>query len=247
MSTQVQTSAPGIFLCYSLFGMNSSIALDALVHEANRLSQEADGLSETEWDRPTRCEPWSVRELLGHIRVVLAWVPEMLAAPAPEAADIDAVEYYRPDARFSEQTNTARIELARDYANQHVTGASLVKDFTATWQRVEEMSRQESAGRVVRTRHGDAMLLSDFLLTRVVEVAVHGLDLADALERDPWLTPEAGSVLLDLLAGPDHIPAIEALEWDPEVFLRKATGRADLTDEERAEVTRLGVQWLTLG
>ncbi|MEU2020510.1 hypothetical protein ABZ541_31210, partial [Micromonospora sediminicola] len=29
----------------------------------------------------------------------------------------------------------------------------------------------------------------EFLRTRVVEVAVHGLDLADALDRSPWTTP----------------------------------------------------------
>ncbi|EFL12981.1 predicted protein [Streptomyces sp. C] len=31
--------------------------------------------------------------------------------------------------------------------------------------------------------------VSQFLVTRVVEVAVHGLDLAEGLGRDPWLTP----------------------------------------------------------
>ncbi|WP_323187142.1 hypothetical protein [Streptomyces sp. NBC_00365] len=35
------------------------------------------------------------------------------------------------------------------------------------------------------------MLLSEFLLTRVVEVAVHGLDLADALGREPVTREEA--------------------------------------------------------
>ena len=53
--------------------------------------------------------------------------------------------------------------------------------------------RHERAGRIVQTRHGDAMLLTDFLTTRVVELAVHGLDVADVLEQQPWLTaPAAG-------------------------------------------------------
>jgi hypothetical protein len=57
---------------------------------------------------------------------------------------------------------------------------------------VDRLCRAEPEGHVVRTRHSDPMLLSEFLLTRVVEVAVHGLDLADALSasrspgRKPW-------------------------------------------------------------
>ncbi|MFI8504487.1 hypothetical protein ACIGFK_39190 [Streptomyces sp. NPDC085524] len=54
---------------------------------------------------------------------------------------------------------------------------------------ITDLTRKESERRVVRTRHGDAMLLADFMLTRVFEVAVHGSDLADALGREP-LEPE---------------------------------------------------------
>jgi hypothetical protein len=60
-----------------------------------------------------------------------------------------------------------------------------------TWQQVDRLCRAEPEGRVVRTRHSDPMLLSEFLLTRVVEVAVHGLDLADALGREPVTREEA--------------------------------------------------------
>ncbi|MDV7214910.1 maleylpyruvate isomerase N-terminal domain-containing protein [Streptomyces prunicolor] len=66
--------------------------------------------------------------------------------------------------------------------------AALINDFNATWQQVDRLCRAEPEGRVVRTRHGDPMLLSEFLLTRVVEGAVHGLDLADALRHEPWPT-----------------------------------------------------------
>jgi hypothetical protein len=60
----------------------------------------------------------------------------------------------------------------------------LANDFAATWQRVDQLCRAEPEDRVVRAGHGDAMLLSQFLVTRVVEVAVHGLDLAEALEHE---------------------------------------------------------------
>src|ERR1700761_457645 len=105
----------------------------------------------------------------------------MLTAVEPDRADVSAIEYYRPDDRFATQTNAARIGLAQDYAARLGNGAALVEDFTATWQMVVRQCSAEREDRVVRTRHGDAMFLSQFLLTRVVEIAVHGLDMADAL------------------------------------------------------------------
>ena len=91
------------------------------------------------------------------------------------------------------------------------------------------------------------MLLSEFLLTRVVEVAVHGLDLADALGREPWLTSQAADLVQDLLLGPDGAAALEKLGWGQLRFLRKATGREPITREEALDVSRLGIRWLTLG
>jgi hypothetical protein len=93
----------------------------------------------------------------------------------------------------------------------------------------------------------DAMLLSEFLLTRLVEVAVHGLDLADALGREPWLTWAAGELIVGLLVGPDQAGMVRELGWDTAKFVRKATGREPLEGQEAIHVERLGLQWLTLG
>ena len=243
--------------------------LDAFRLEAHGLSQAVAGLSEDEWDLPTRCAPWSVRELVGHIRVVIAWLPGMLSAPQPEAAEVSAAEYYRPDNRFAPQTNAARIGLAQQHAAGQVSGPALAADFAETWQRVDRLCHAEPPVRVVLTRHGDAMLLSEFLVTRVVEIAVHGLDVADALGREPWLTPQAGEFVLELLLGPGHrelpggadtnehmapLPpqdvvrlALGELGWDRPRLLRKATGREPLDIAEAARVERLGIRWLTLG
>lgn len=200
------------------------------------------GLSEAEWDLPTRCTPWTVRELLGHVCVVIDWLPGMLEAPAPDEPTISAAEYYRPDDRFSPQTNDARIALGQNRAAGDIAG-----DFAATWRRVDELCRSQPVDRTVRTRHGDAMLLSEFLLTRVVEIAVHGLDLADALGRDTWLTRSAGDAVTELLLGAEWAEAIGEMGWSQARFLRKATGREPLDAVETAAVERLGIRWLALG
>src|SRR4051812_20755165 len=87
---------------------------EAFRAEARALSATMATLSEVEWDRPTRCAPWNVRELLGHIRVAIGWLAGMLAQPPPATADVSAVDYYRPDQRFSAASNATRVDLARE-------------------------------------------------------------------------------------------------------------------------------------
>ncbi|MFB7512756.1 maleylpyruvate isomerase family mycothiol-dependent enzyme [Streptomyces sp. NPDC056144] len=228
--------------------MGHDQVLEAFRRECEALGDSVTGLTKAEWDLPTRCTPWTVRDLLGHVCVVIDWLPAMLDAPAPDEAEISAVRYYRPDDRFSPQTNDKRIALAQDRgAGLASSFASSSEDFDATWRRADRLCRAEPGGRTVRTRHGDAMLLSEFLLTRVVEVAVHGLDLADALGREAWLTPVAGDAVTELLLGAEHVPAIDELGWSRARFLRKATGREPLEEAEAATVERLGIRWLALG
>lgn len=219
--------------------------LDVFDAEAAALGRAVAGVEDTEWDRGTRCAPWSVRELLGHVCVVLGWVPGMLAEPAPERAEIDAAGYYRPDHRFDASTNAARIALGRERLAGLDPGA-LPAAFASVWQDVVRCCRREPGDRVVRTRHGDAMLLADFLRTRVVELAVHGLDLADALGRESWLTGPAADLVLALLLGADAERAA-GLGWSRALLLRGATGRAVLSAAEADRLAGLGLRRLTLG
>lgn len=224
--------------------MDHNLVRQAFRSESEALAEAMTEVSDAEWDLQTRCAPWSVRELLGHVSTAVDRIPGMLEAVAPGTAEISAAAYYRPDDRFSPQANDARIALGRQRAAQ---SADLAGDFTAIWRRADRLVADEPADRTVRTRHGDAMLLSDFLLTRVVELAVHGLDLSDALGRDPWLTAQAGEAVIELLLGSDHEAAIRRLGWEQPYFLRKATGREPLEAAESAQIERLGIQWLTLG
>ena len=210
--------------------------MDAFESEATALTRALATLPDAAWSRPTRCKPWDVRDLLAHVHVAVARVPGMLAAVAPERASVSAVDYYRPDARFSDATNAARVAAAQAEAAAR-PGPQVLAAFAESWPRVATLCRAEPPDRVVRTRHGDPMLLGDFLTTRVVELAVHGLDLADALAVPAWLTPQAAGVLQELLLGPGRTAP------DPEHFLRAATGRADDPDL----LARLAPRRLALG
>jgi uncharacterized protein (TIGR03083 family) len=211
---------------------------EAFRAECERLTAALRGLSPADFDRPTRCTPWTVAELLAHVRTATGRLITMLAEPAPATVDRDAAGYYRPDL-FAESVNDSRIDRAQQEAAA-VTGPELVEDFNATWRAVQAQVSASDPGRLVRTRHGDGMRLYDFLATRVVEVGVHGLDLADALGAEPWTTDPAVELICSLL-GP------ERFGWEPITHVRKATGRLPLSASERAAVDRLGVRWLPLG
>ena len=227
--------------------MDLGRVLDGFAGECEALGRGLEGVAETDWERPTRCDPWTVRELVGHVCVVLGWLPGMLDAEAPRQPEVSPAEYYRPDHRFDAATNATRIDLGRRRVEEVPAGA-LAAEFTKVWSDVETCCRPEPDDRVVRTRHGDAMLLSDFLVTRVVEVAVHGLDLADALAIEPWLTPAAGDVVLGLLLGGVAGAArVNELGWSQARALRKTTGREALTAEEPERLDQLGIRWLALG
>jgi uncharacterized protein (TIGR03083 family) len=197
------------------------------------------------WDTPTRCDPWTVRDVVGHVITVLARTPGMIAAPAPAWSDTTATGYYRADDRFSPVANADRVRTARERAVAEP--ASLIRELTDTCLAVTTLSSGQPTDRVVLTRHGDAMLLSQFLTTRVVELAIHGLDIADAIPRQPWLTAAAANHLEQLLFGPAWRSAVAATGWEPDVLLRKATGRAPVSDEESAQLDRLGIRRLALG
>ncbi|MFG2058999.1 maleylpyruvate isomerase N-terminal domain-containing protein [Micromonospora sp. NPDC048930] len=210
--------------------------------ECARLEEVLRGLTEADLDRPTPCPPWALRDLLAHVSTGAGRLVGMLAAPAPERAEVDAAGYFGA-AKFAPEVDRDRIDSARRQAREPAGVPAVVEGFARAWRAADAAVAAQPSGRLVRTRHGDAMTLTEFLRTRVVEVGVHGLDLADALDRRPWLTPTAARVVADLLA--DRRPA--GLGWDDLTLVRKATGRSPLTDRERALVAESGFRWLSFG
>ncbi|MFC7217561.1 maleylpyruvate isomerase N-terminal domain-containing protein [Streptomyces polyrhachis] len=225
--------------------MDHHRVLDAFAAEAGQLTDALGDLAREDWARPTGCAPWSVAELLSHVRMTAARLPVMLARrPVPARAEVSARGYYRPDERFSPATDAVRIASAQEEAAEH---PDQVRAFEEVWREAYALCAAEPAERVVTTRHGDAMLLDDFLVTRVVELAVHGLDLALALERPAWTTPQGAGVVEELLLGSPAPQGVPELGWDRALFLRKATGREPVGAEESVRLEALGVHWLTLG
>ncbi|WP_230686406.1 maleylpyruvate isomerase N-terminal domain-containing protein [Catellatospora vulcania] len=197
-------------------------------------------------DRPTCCPPWTVRGEFAHAAIALSRTLEMLDAPAPPGPPIDAARYYSPDERFSPPADRQRVDTAQEFAEQR-TPAVLIDWFEQLAAQVVARVAGTPGSRLVTTRHGDPMRLTDFQVTRVVELAVHGLDLADALGVAPWLTPQAAGVVEGLLFGLSAPRAAREPGVDRAALLRRATGRTALSAAEHTRLQKLGITWLTLG
>lgn len=207
-----------------------SEVVDVLAEDCRRVSDLLLGLSEDEFARPTRCEPWDVKELAAHLYRSLFRIPTMLDSPPPPAADRDSVTYWRS---YDVPSDAPVIAAhARETAATYETGGDLARAFEELCRDAVELARSTDPGRLVHAWWGPNLRLDEFLETRVLEVVVHGLDMTHALDRHPIASDEGlarvRATLEGLIGGhaPDTWTALELVE--------KGTGRAPLTasDEE---------------
>ena len=213
------------------FGGTGEQALIALERECTLVSRAVEGLPDDVFARPTRLALWNVKELLGHLWRDLDRLRVGISAPVASEADTTAVSYWRtydPDDR-----GPAIAERARETAGAFRTGAGLARSFEENWRQGIVLARGEPPERLIVTWE-PMMRLDEFVATRVLEVAVHGLDLADALDRDPWITPEATRITRAILVGLLGTEPPSSLAWEDITFIETGTGRRTLTDTDRA-------------
>lgn len=211
--------------------MEFGALLETLDEESRRSIDAARRLPDQAFALPPRCPPWDVRVLVGHMVRDLDRLLTYLADPAPDAATRDAVTYFRS---YDPRAEGPRITAdSVDVADRYGTPAELVDGFESTLRRCLEEAGREDPTRVLGTRL-TTIRLDEFLKTRILEIGVHGMDLAAALGREPWLTSAAASVVLSSLMGLFGRDPASALAWSDVTFIETATGRRPLTDAERA-------------
>ena len=216
------------------FGRSFEDAVSALELECARCHAAVDGLPTEGFDRPTRCPGWSVRILLGHLWRDVDRVCAALSQPEPATVTADAVSYWRT---YDPAAAAAGVsERAVEASSSFVSERELASAFAERARECVAAARAAGGGRVVSVRTA-SLSLEEYVATRVVEAVIHGLDLARALDRDPWTTPLgadiASAVLGGLLPKGSRRPAI-----DDVAFLEAATGRLPLSDELRAAFGR---------
>jgi hypothetical protein len=78
-----------------------------------------------------------------------------------------------------------------------------------------------------------AMRLADWTVTRVISIAAHGVDVALTLQRTPWTTSSALTVMRGVFLSLLDAELPKRLCWDDQLLLEAATGRRALSDQDR--------------
>jgi uncharacterized protein (TIGR03083 family) len=207
-------------------------------------------------NRPTRLGDWNVRQLVAHISQALKTLPMRLDEPVPDGAPLNLVKWVG-----MARTAAAVVEAAAKEYAQEVLGGSpeeVAKEFEQVADElIEALARPEVAaeGRRFAGFLGP-ILLTDELVTRLVETVVHADDLAHALGlADFPHAKQAVAAVTRLLAdsfaaqvpggavelrippyavvqavpGPEHTRGTPSnvVETDPLNWIRLATGRID--------------------
>ena len=82
----------------------------------------------------------------------------------------------------------------------------------------------------------------------VLELAVHGLDLAAALDREPWMTAPAADVTEELLLPGAAAAGLRAAAgWDQVTLIAALTGRRRVTSAQARLIASSGAGRLALG
>ena len=171
---------------------------------------------------PVGLGDWTVRELVAHLGLGIG-LSRYVAAAEPGAVPLSLGEYVRAYPPASEQIAEMTREISRRF------GDDLVGGFRRTAAEAFE-AIDAIPGEVFQARRGP-ISREDYLLTRLLELVVHGDDLQRALGRsDAPLLPPAVSAVSDALAAAyvERVgtrPSGAGLEW-----IRRAAGRVSDDD-----------------
>lgn len=186
---------------------------------ARAFADLVDDVPDRAWSLPA-LGVWDVRALVGHTCRALTRVVDYLDRPADTIACTTAAEY------FVTALGRADERLHADVAERGVAAGNALGDDPAAAVRRQLAAVEDALGRaddpVVSTFAG-GMRLGVYLETRVFELTVHTLDLADALDRDPDLPPEALELTLHTLL------AVGVLAGRAPEVIRLLTGRRGST------------------
>ena len=172
------------------------------------------GVDDHQWDLPAVGE-WNVRELVAHGARAFKTVAEYVEGEVKDPTRIDtAAQYFR--IVLAEQT--PHIHIANRARAEAATESDWVNATDRQWAAAELVVSNVAPDTDLHLFVGE-MPLGQYLATRVVELVVHGTDLAEAIGI-PSPPPRSGArvaveVLLDLSTADDTAS-----------ILRLLTGRA---------------------
>jgi hypothetical protein len=168
--------------------------------EAARATAELLGRRELgdRWEEDSALAGFTIGGLAGHLaRGVLTpyWYLDM---PEPEPPVITASEYYAGLSGGDPESEQNQQVLARGAETAKGGWARLYLDVGRAADRLAERLADEPETHRIPAQ-GKALLVDEYLRTRVVELVVHLEDLTRSLGLPPYDLPDAGRLAVDVL------------------------------------------------
>jgi hypothetical protein len=210
-------------------------AVRTLEVELRGVEQAFRDLTAGQWQTPTKLQPlddtkphWTVFELAGHFDISIGLTLMLMAEPQSGQVGRDRTSFF-----IFPRSEVAPVVY--DYAYKMVEGKTpqqmpdvLHETFTKTIEGARAMAPD-----TVGPGYYALMRLDEFVASRVVEAVVHGLDLTDAVGRDPIATADGvamtAAIMDDLLAR-RTVAGRPADLADDLAWVRAASGRGDHPD-----------------
>ncbi|AOR30131.1 hypothetical protein BFF78_02750 [Streptomyces fodineus] len=188
------------------------------------------GLGDEESWLPTACTGWAVRDLVFHCLTDAQRALVALHTPAREPVDRDAVTYWR-DWRPDTVGAANGRRWVRVNASMFLDFGQLQGLYLETLAAAVRAAEAADPAQPVGTQ-GHVLTAGDLLTTLAVEATVHHLDLTVRLPHAPGPAPEGFAAVRATLDGLLGRPALP--QWSDAHYARVGTGRAALTEAERA-------------
>lgn len=205
----------------------------ALVDECDRFAEATAAMSDAQLSTPTRCHPWTTIGVVAHVHVGLGRLARMLNEDVAERPDPDPLVYFRGAGAPDRRRDDVRQRAVAECLQQFSSARALIEDFASASATVARRAAREPMDRPVRAHWGPVLRLGDYLPTRILEVGVHGMDIADAIGRGPWLAPTSSKVISRIVKALLGADLPNELGWSDEQLIRVATGRRSLSEAER--------------
>ncbi|MFE9677820.1 sterol carrier family protein [Streptomyces sp. NPDC006259] len=231
----------------------------AVLAQLGNVREAVRTLAPEQFALPTRLGEWTVRELVAHVGMAVTAVGRSLDLPEPAKADATLLDWPFATSASASAIDAFTRRLSADHPD-------LDAYLTAVEQGLVEQLDAHPGSRLLETNAG-ALPLSDYLVTRAVELVVHTDDLNAAvpgldIPQDRQALAAATRLLADALAvrapggatevrvppyavvqcveGPRHTRGTppNVVETDPLTWVRLACGR--LTWQAAVEEGKVG-------
>jgi uncharacterized protein (TIGR03083 family) len=210
-------------------------AISTLEAELARVEEAFRGLAPGDWQAPTKLVPldpelphWTVFELAGHLDIAIGLTRMLIDGRDDSQPGRDRTSFF-----INPRSETAPVVYGYAYTMvEGKTPADMPGVLHETFSKTVQEARAVPAG-TVGPGYFAPMRVDEFVASRVVEAVVHGIDLTQALGRDPIATADGiavtASILDDLLARRTvgGRPPQLSDDWD---WILAASGRAEFSD-----------------